>query len=154
MRDYRKLHVFDTADQLALLVYRETDSFPKREVFGLTAQMRRGAVSVPSNIVEGCARESVADYLHFLTIAYGSAKELEYQVSLAERLGYLRDPQPLRKSCDRTSRELCACIIGLKNKIAEAEKKAREARAPSPKPQATSPKPNANAAGHAERNEQ
>ena len=154
MRDYRKLHAFDTADQLALLVYRETDSFPKREVFGLTAQMRRGAVSVPSNIVEGCARESAADYLHFLSIAYGSAKELEYQVSLAERLGYLRDAQPLKKSCDRASRELCACITGLKSKIAEAEKKAREAQAPSPKPQAARPKPNANAGENAERSKQ
>jgi len=143
MRDYRKLHVFDTVDQLALLVYRETDLFPKREVFGITAQMRRAAVSVPSNIVEGCARESAADYLHFLTMAYGSAKELEYQVSLAERLGYLRDAQPLRKSCDRASRELCACIIGLRRKIADDAKKAREAQAPGRKPQAASPKPNA-----------
>ena len=70
-----------------MLVYRVTTGFPKEEMYGLTSQMRRAAVSVPSNIVEGRARDSQADYLRFLYIAFGSLKELHYQLSLAKRLG-------------------------------------------------------------------
>ena len=89
MRDHTKLRSFELADEVALLVYRLTASFPREELYGLTSQMRRAAVSVPSNIVEGCARESQADYLRFLNIAFGSLRELHYQVSLSERLGFL-----------------------------------------------------------------
>lgn len=89
MRDHRKLRAFQLADELALLVYRYTDEFPRHEHFGLRSQLRRSAVSTPSHIVEGCARHSEADYLRFLDMAYGSARELEYQLSLAHRLGYL-----------------------------------------------------------------
>ena len=89
MRDHTKLRAFQLADELAVQVYRITTSFPKSEVYGLTSQMRRAAVSVPSNIVEGCARESQSEYLRFLEIAFGSLRELHYQVSLSKRLCYL-----------------------------------------------------------------
>ncbi len=89
MRDHRNLRAFQLADELALLVYRETVGFPKEELFGLTSQMRRCAVSVPSNIAEGCGRNSEADFLRFLDIASGSLRELQYQVTLASRLGYI-----------------------------------------------------------------
>ena len=91
MRDHSKLKAFELADKLALLIYEKTRSFPKEEMFGLTSQMRRAAVSVPSNIVEGCARESQAEYVRFLEIAYGSLRELHYQFSLADRLGYFKE---------------------------------------------------------------
>lgn len=91
MRDHTKLKVFELADEVALLVYRMTSDFPKEEMYGLTSQIRRAAVSVPSNIVEGCARESQADYLRFLTIAFGSLRELRYQLGLSKRLEYLSD---------------------------------------------------------------
>jgi len=89
MRDHNKLRAFELADEVAVFIYQITKTFPREEVFGLSAQMRRAAVSVASNIVEGCARDSAADYLHFLQIAFGSLKELHYQLSLACRLEYL-----------------------------------------------------------------
>ena len=89
MRDHTKLRAFQLADQLAILVYKNTASFPKGEMFGLTSQVRRAAVSVASNIVEGSARSSEAEYLRFLDIAYGSAREVEYQIGLSHRLGFL-----------------------------------------------------------------
>ena len=91
MRDHTKLRAFDLADEVAVLAYRVTAGFPREEVYGLTSQMRRAAVSVPSNIVEGCARDSQADYLRFLYIAFGSLRELHYQLRLSKRLGFLRN---------------------------------------------------------------
>ena len=91
MRDHMKLRAFKLADELAVSVYNLTRQFPKEEIYGLTSQMRRAAVSVPSNIVEGCARESQAEYLRFLEIAFGSLRELHYQYGLARRLGYSQD---------------------------------------------------------------
>ncbi len=89
MRDHRNLRAFQLADELALLVYRETVGFPKEELFGLTSQVRRAAVSVASNIAEGCGRSSDFDFLRFLDMANGSLRELQYQISLAQRLCYL-----------------------------------------------------------------
>ncbi|MEN8245005.1 MAG: four helix bundle protein [Thermodesulfobacteriota bacterium] len=89
MRNHTKLRAFELADELAVMIYRTTKNFPKEEVYGLTSQMRRAAVSVPSNIVEGCARESQAEYLRFLEIAFASLRELHYQFGLAKRLGYI-----------------------------------------------------------------
>ncbi|MBW2034773.1 MAG: four helix bundle protein, partial [Deltaproteobacteria bacterium] len=89
MRDHTKLRAFELADDLAVLVYRVTARFPREELYGLISQMRRAAISIPSNIVEGCARDSQADYLRFLYIAFGSLRELHYQLSLSKRLGFL-----------------------------------------------------------------
>ena len=88
MRDHTKLRAFELADEVVLLIYRATREFPKEEMYGLTSQMRRAAVSVPSNILEGCARESQAEYLRFLEIAFGSLRELHYQLGLSKRQGY------------------------------------------------------------------
>lgn len=111
MRDPEKLRAFELADQLAVCTYRHTARFPKEEMFGLTSQMRRAAVSSPSNIVEGCARESFADYLRFLDIAYGSAQELKYQISLSNRLGFLNDEGI--EDLTPLSAETCRVLNGL-----------------------------------------
>jgi four helix bundle protein len=91
MRNPKRLKAFELADQLVLEVYRATRRFPKDEICGLIAQLRRAAVSVPANIVEGCARSTEKDYLHFLNIADGSLAEVGYYLELSHKLGYLKD---------------------------------------------------------------
>ena len=91
MRDFRQLKVWQKAHRCTLEIYRHTQSFPAEERFGLTAQLRKAAVSVPSNIAEGCGRDSERDFARFLSIAAGSASEAEYQLLLARDLGYLAD---------------------------------------------------------------
>ncbi len=83
--------VWQKAHQLVLLVYSSTKSFPKEEVFGLTSQMRRCAVSVPANIVEGYGRKSDKEKLNFFNIAKGSLTELEYYIELTLELGYINE---------------------------------------------------------------
>jgi four helix bundle protein len=126
VRDHTKLKAFELADRLALAVYKHTQSFPREEIFGLTAQVRRAAVSVPSNIVEGCARHSEADYLHFLDIAYASCREAEYQISLAARLGYLEAEahRDLSALFGETGRVLAGLARALRQEAVSARPKA------------------------------
>ena len=91
-RDHRKLQAFTLADRLALLVYRSTSQFPVIERFGLQSQLRRAAVSVAANTVEGCGRDSEGDYLRFLDIAFASVREAIYLIGLSQRLGFI-DPR-------------------------------------------------------------
>jgi four helix bundle protein len=92
MHDHTKSRAFELADEVVILVYRVTAGFSKEELPGLTSQIRRAAVSVPSNIRGGLrARDSEAEYLRFLNIAFGSLRELHYQLNLSKRLGFLRN---------------------------------------------------------------
>jgi four helix bundle protein len=117
MRDYKKLNVYGQADQLVVDVYRCTLRFPSEERFGLAAQMRKSAVSMCSNIVEGSSRRSSEEYIRFLEIAYGSAQELGYQLSLAARLGYLdHTNEKLLDRCDHVAtrlNRLLRAVIGM-----------------------------------------
>lgn len=111
MRDPHKLSAFQLADQLAVAVYKHTAGMPPAERFGLTMQLRRAAVSIPSNIVEGCSRSSEAEYLRFLDIALGSACEVEYQLSLARRLGFL--PEAEHRSVADLATQTARTLTGL-----------------------------------------
>lgn len=91
VRNYDDLMAWRRAMDLTEAVYRVTKVFPKEEIYGLTCQIRRAAVSVPSNIAEGQGRQTTMDFLRFLAIAHGSLNELETQLVLAWRLKYLSD---------------------------------------------------------------
>ena len=91
MRDFRKIQVWERAHQFTLQVYKITSTFPKAELYGLTSQMRRAAVSIPFNIAKGCGRDTQAELARFVHISGGSASELEYQLILALDLGYIGD---------------------------------------------------------------
>lgn len=93
MANYKELKVWHKAMDLATLTYEMTKEFPKEEKFSLTDQMRRAAVSIPSNIAEGHARQTIPDFKHFLSIASGSVAELETQFELSRRFGYIDDNQ-------------------------------------------------------------
>jgi len=89
MQDFRKLEVWQLAHQLALDIYRETQSFPTREQYSLTDQIRRAAVSISANLAEGCGRGGDVEFARFVTIAFGSACELECHLLLARDLQFL-----------------------------------------------------------------
>lgn len=86
MQSHENLEVWKKSVQLSVFLYRVTEKFPTREMYGLSAQIRRAAVPVPSNIAEGRRRRTDADFLHFLHIAYGSLAEIETQILIAKEL--------------------------------------------------------------------
>ena len=91
MKDFRDLMVWEKSHQFVLGVYAATATFPREELYGLTSQLRRAVVSVPTNIAEGCGRGTDADFARFLQIAMGSACEAEYLLLLSRDLKYLAD---------------------------------------------------------------
>ena len=117
MRDHTKLRAFTLADEVVILIYRLTADFPREELYGLTSQMRRAAISVPSNIVEGCARDSQADYLRFLYIAFGSLRELHYQLNLSKRLNFFnnQDSPQIESKIIEAEKVLNGLIRSLRN---------------------------------------
>lgn len=89
MKDFRQLKVWEKSHQLALAIYKASKEFPKQELYGRTSQIRRASISVPTNIAEGCGRNTDADFARFLQMAMGSASETEYQLILAHDLQFL-----------------------------------------------------------------
>jgi four helix bundle protein len=92
VRNFQDLTIWVKSHLLTLKIYSVTQSFPKEEMFGLISQMRRSSSSIPTNIAEGCGRNSNPDFKRFLTIATGSSSELEYQLILSRDLKYLSEP--------------------------------------------------------------
>ena len=109
-RTYRELHAWQGAMALAGSVYRITSTFPKSELCSLTSQMRRAAVSVPSNIAEGAARGTNREFRQFLLIARGSLSELETESLLARDFGYIQEEDDLERALGRLFRLLSALI--------------------------------------------
>src|SRR5574338_1532710 len=112
MKDFRSLKVWEKAHALTLEIYKSTEYFPKQELYSLTNQVQRAAVSIPANIAEGCGKDSDAELKRYFTIAMGSASELEYLLLLAHDLGYLTTDiyQPMTKDLVETRKMLNAFI--------------------------------------------
>jgi four helix bundle protein len=91
MRDFRKYKVWEQSHQLALQIYSLTKGFSKEEIYGLTSQIRRASISVPTNIVEGAAKASEKDFARFLGISYASAAEVEYLLLLCKDLDIIQE---------------------------------------------------------------
>ena len=115
VKSYKDLIVWQKAIGLTLMVYKHTTLFPKDEIYGLRQQMRRAAVSIPSNIAEGQCRSTTKDFLHFLAMAHGSLAEVETQVLISQQLSYFTVAQA-NELFDRIN-EVGRLISGLKNSL-------------------------------------
>lgn len=116
--NYRKLIVWQKARELTRFVYRETQKFPQSEVFGLTQQMRRAAISILSNIAEGQGRYTRRDCRRFLVIARGSATELEAQIVISSDLDYLAENAAT--DLENRATEVCRMLNGLLKRFPDA----------------------------------
>lgn len=116
-RNHRSLKAWQKAIELVEHVYASSRLFPKEEMFGLAAQMRRAAVSVPANIAEGAARSGSKELLRFLSIAEASLSELDTQVEFATRLGYLKDDR-LVQEMDAVAGLLLGLSASVRKKLA------------------------------------
>ena len=115
VRSHKDLDVWQQAMDLTSEIYSLTGKFPKEELYGLVMQIRRSAVSIPSNIAEGASRNSSREFIQFLHVALGSAAELETQLLLAQRMGFLSESWPLAL-LDQIRRMLTALLRALKGK--------------------------------------
>lgn len=118
MAKFQTLLVWQKADELAFEIYKATDAFPGREIFGLTAQLRRAAVSVPANIAEGYNRKSKREFSRFIDIALGSLAETEYLLMFFKRLGYVEDC----KNTERLISEVGKLLWSFQKSLAQARK--------------------------------
>lgn len=116
VKNYKDLIAWQKAMDLVEIVYRLTQAFPKEELYGLTSQVRRAVVSVPSNIAEGQGRDSPNEFRHFLSISHGSLREVETQLLIALRLKYLAaaDVLPAQQLCEETGRILNGLMNSLR----------------------------------------
>lgn len=114
-RDHRKLRVFQHADDLILELYRHTAQFPNSERFGLQSQIRRAAVSVAVNLVEGSARRSEPEYCRFVDVAFASSRELHYLISIAARLAYFDTETAAR--LEKSANAVCAQLMELQKSL-------------------------------------
>ena len=116
MKDHKELDVWKSSVDLVVEVYEITKEFPKEEMFGITSQIRRSAVSIPSNISEGAARNTAKEFVQFLHIALGSAAELETQLIIAKSLDYMKDDDELLDKLTSIMKMLSGLIRHYRNK--------------------------------------
>jgi four helix bundle protein len=118
-KSYRDLEVWQKATRLVVEIYSATKSFPKEELYALTNQIRRAAVSIPSNIAEGRSKRTTREFMRSINIASGSVAELETQLIIGEKLGYISAKQlpPLLEEAERIGRMLNGLYSGLEKKL-------------------------------------
>ena len=117
MGDFRKLLIWQKSMLLVTKIYTTTSKFPKEEIFGITSQIRRCAVSVPSNIAEGFGRDSDKEYLRYLNISMGSLFEMQTQIEIIKNIGYLTEEE--FNTIYEDSREIERMLVFFMNKIKE-----------------------------------
>lgn len=117
MRDYKKLKVWERAHLLAINVYKITKQFPKEELYGITSLIRRAAISIPTNIVEGSGRQTSKEFSRFLSIAAGSASEVEYLLMISKELAFINEQEsdPLLTEINEIKKMLNAFMIKIAN---------------------------------------
>lgn len=113
---HEDLIVYKESMSLVIELYKQTSVFPRSEQFGLVSQMRRAAVSVPSNIAEGAARNSSKEFIRFLYISLGSVTELDTQIEISKSLGYLQDTEGIKQKIFHIKRMLLKLIAVIKDK--------------------------------------
>ena len=118
MADFRQLKVWQKAHEVTLDVYRVTQQFPKSELYGLTSQMRRAAISIGSNIAEGRGRDGDGEFRRFIQIACGSVAELEYQLLVAKDLGYA--PTAECENLNSRLAEVSRMLVSLRESVRSA----------------------------------
>ena len=114
-RNFKNIKAWQHADDLVVLGYSATRSFPKEELYGITSQLRRALVSVPTNIAEGANRGHKKEYPHFLYTARGSIAETEYLLHISKRLGYLKDDE--YRKLEGLRKETAKTLHGLINSV-------------------------------------
>ncbi len=122
--DFKNLLVWKKSLSFVTLLYEITRKFPNFEIYGLTSQIRRAAVSVSCNVAEGCGKSTVSDFLRFLYNANGSIKEVENLLIVAYQLKYIDEPQ--YEECDRLCREIARMLFGLINTLEKSKKKIKK----------------------------
>lgn len=115
-RAHHDLRVWQEAMELVKMIYQSSSSFPESENFGLKSQIRRAAISVPSNIAEGAARTSAKEFLQFLSISRGSLSEVETQILISKNLGYLKNPDHVMEQNDKVFGLLGGLINSLRER--------------------------------------
>lgn len=118
MKNFKKLYVWSKAMEFAAVVYKLTYSFPPDERFGMSSQMKRSAVSIPSNISEGCGRRTTADQARFIDIALGSSFELETQILLSKDLGFITEEE-----AEKALNEVIFIQVALSNYLSKLRSK-------------------------------
>jgi four helix bundle protein len=117
IKNHKDLEVWRVSMDFVVEIYQATKVFPQTEIYGLTSQMRRAAVSIPSNIAEGAARKNTKEFIQFLYISQGSLAEIETQLLISERLQYLKDPAAQYEKIKYIRTLLSRLISALNNKL-------------------------------------
>lgn len=131
MKDFKELKVWEKAHELTLSLYSLSKSFPKEELYGLTSQLRRSAVSVCANIAEGCGRRSDGEFVRFLQISRGSASELEYHLLLCRDLGLMNESAHanLERKLAEVQRMLTSLVSAIEQRAGRGAPQVKAAKA-------------------------